>query len=73
MSDPHPSKKPKIHPGDPIDPRPGYGRVKMHFLIAGILAWILAYVGAIHWLGGLLFGILLIVWAVDNEYFDYGG
>lgn len=71
MSDPHHPSKPKAAPGDPADPRPGYGRVKMHFLIAGVLTWILAYSGAIHWLGGFLFGILLMVWAVDNEYFDF--
>ncbi|GEM_PF-2433009 len=69
----HGPQKPKIHPGDPIDPRPGYGRVKPHFLIAGIGMIALGYLGYFNWLGALLLGLLFLVWSVDNDYFDFGG
>ncbi len=68
---PHAPQKPKIAPGDPIDPRPGYGRIKPHFLIGGIAILALGYFGTINLLGAILFGLLLITWAVDNDYFDY--
>jgi len=72
MSDPH-HGKPKVAPGDAIDPRPGYGRIKPHFLIAGIAMIALGYFGYFNFLGAALLGILFIVWSVDNDYFDFGG
>src|SRR3989338_3747226 len=71
MSDMPSSVKPKIPPGDPIDPRPGYGRMKPHFLLASLVSFGLAVAGTIHFAGGILLGILFLIWAVDNEYFDY--
>lgn len=72
MADTHPGK-PKIHPGDPIDPRPGYGRIKPHFLLAGIVMIGLGAIGYFHLIGSILLGLLFLVWSVDNDYFDFGG
>lgn len=71
MADPH-HAKPKVAPGDTTDPRPGYGRIKPHFLIAGIVMIVLGFLGYFNVVGSVLLGLLFLVWSVDNDYFDFG-
>lgn len=66
-----PKKKKFVHPGDPREPRPGYGLIKPEMLVGAIVVFALGFYGIVHWMGALLFGILLLTWSVDNDYFDY--
>ncbi|MDP2717136.1 MAG: hypothetical protein Q8P02_00165 [Candidatus Micrarchaeota archaeon] len=58
-------------PGVPDNPYPGMGLAKPHFFLFAVVIFALGFFGQINLLGAILFGLLLLTWSIDNDYFDY--